>query len=74
MKTEKNKLKNRLKIGILFLGISLLLWNCEKDEFIEQQSETVRHSQTYQKISAKEIPEIILNLKSKFKVAKTSNF
>ncbi|TXD49999.1 hypothetical protein [Polaribacter sp. IC073] len=28
---KKNKLTNYLKIGILFFGISLLLWNCEKE-------------------------------------------
>jgi len=31
MKTSKNKLTNILKIGILFFGISMLLWSCEKD-------------------------------------------
>jgi len=34
MKMKKNKLAKLLKIGILFFGISLLLWNCEKDEII----------------------------------------
>ena len=29
---NKNKRTNILKIGILFFGIFLLLWNCEKDE------------------------------------------
>ena len=32
MKNSKNKLTNLLKTGMLFFGISLLLWNCEKDE------------------------------------------
>ena len=36
MKKEKINLIKLFKIGILFFGISLLLWNCEKDEvFIE---------------------------------------
>ena len=35
---KKNKLLNCLKTGILFLGISFLLWNCEKDEFIEKST------------------------------------
>lgn len=32
MKKDNNKLIKLLKTGILFLGISLLLWNCEKEE------------------------------------------
>lgn len=32
MKMKKNKFINLLKIGILFFGISLLLWNCEKED------------------------------------------
>lgn len=32
MKKNKNKLTKLLKIGILFFGISLLLWNCEKED------------------------------------------
>jgi len=35
MKRQKNKLKNYLKTGILLFGISLLLWNCEKQEDID---------------------------------------
>ena len=36
MKSKKNKLTNLLKTGILFFGISLLLWNCEKNETLEE--------------------------------------
>ncbi|MDC1432189.1 hypothetical protein N8201_03795 [Polaribacter sp.] len=36
MKMNKNKLANLLKTGILFFGISLLLWNCDKDIEIEE--------------------------------------
>ena len=32
MKKKKNKLTNISKLGILLFGISLLLWNCEKEE------------------------------------------
>lgn len=75
MKTKKNKLTNFLKIGVFLFGISLLLWNCEKEEIlIEQETNIIQHSQTYQKINAKEIPEIIITLKDKFKFAKTSDF
>lgn len=32
------KMKNYLKPGILLLGISLLLWNCEKQDSFQQQN------------------------------------
>jgi hypothetical protein len=32
MKNRKNKLINFLKTAVLFFGISILLWNCEKEE------------------------------------------
>ena len=35
MKTKKQILNRLLKFGILFLGISTLLWNCEKEESLE---------------------------------------
>lgn len=74
MKTKKNQLTNLLKTGVFLFGIFLLLWSCQKEEsFIEQETNIVQHSQTYQKISAKEIPEIIITLKDKFKLAKTSD-
>ncbi len=31
MKNRKISLANFFKLGILFFGISLLLWNCEHD-------------------------------------------
>jgi hypothetical protein len=40
MKKKKNKLYNFLKTGILFFGISLLLWGCEKEEFIKTESKS----------------------------------
>lgn len=38
MKNRKINLTKLFKIGILLLGVSLLLWNCEKVEFIEENS------------------------------------
>lgn len=31
----KNQLKNYLRIFVLLIGLSALLWNCEKEEIIE---------------------------------------
>ncbi|WP_218597896.1 hypothetical protein [Polaribacter sp. NJDZ03] len=45
---NKNKSINLFKLGILFFGISLLLWNCEKEENQLVQENTV--SEQLQKI------------------------
>jgi hypothetical protein len=37
MKKRKNKLSNFLKLGILLFSVSLLLWNCERDENTHQE-------------------------------------
>lgn len=37
MKTKR--FTNYLKLGALLFGISILLWNCEKEEFIENQQQ-----------------------------------
>jgi hypothetical protein len=41
MKTEKISLTKLFKIGILFFGISLLLWNCEKDEVLIENTVSI---------------------------------
>lgn len=38
MKSKKNRVANFLKMGILFLGITLLLWNCESETLTEEQT------------------------------------
>ncbi|MFL0152352.1 hypothetical protein V2632_13835, partial [Tenacibaculum maritimum] len=48
MKTRKKTVSNFLKVGVCLLGISLLLWSCEKEEekvlFNEiQQEKTITH-------------------------------
>ena len=49
MKTRK---LNFLKIGILFFGITILLWNCEKEEiFID----TIQNIETELKKNTKKI-------------------
>lgn len=47
MKMKKKKLNKLLKLGILFFGISITLWNCEKEEteFQNQQIKTVNDSE-----------------------------
>jgi hypothetical protein len=40
---KKNKLTNLLKSGILFFGISLLLWNCEKENIDIKQEVMQEH-------------------------------
>lgn len=37
----KQKLKNYLKLGILLFGISLVLYNCDKDDVINKKTETL---------------------------------
>lgn len=39
MKTNKKRFATYLKLGVLLLGISVLLWNCEKDEIINEQKD-----------------------------------
>lgn len=34
LKMKKQKIANYLKTGILLFGVSVLLWNCEKEEVL----------------------------------------
>ena len=36
----KNKLKNYLKLGVFLFGISLVLVNCERDEILQEDSQS----------------------------------
>jgi hypothetical protein len=56
MKTKKNKSTKLLKIGILFFGISLLLWNCEKDENSHDHQEHQIAKIDY--LNIEELPEV----------------
>ena len=49
-------MRNYLKLGILLFGISLLLWNCEKEEFI--QSETSHKKLKTKRVNIEDIPNI----------------
>ena len=37
--SKKHQLKNYLRFFVLLLGVSALLWNCEKEEFIDAQTQ-----------------------------------
>ncbi|MGQ3678865.1 hypothetical protein [Tenacibaculum discolor] len=40
MKKRSKQITNLLKLGVFLFGISLLLWNCEKDNNLPQEEET----------------------------------
>ncbi|MEE9408794.1 MAG: hypothetical protein V3V28_12045, partial [Polaribacter sp.] len=60
---KRTKIANYLKLLILFFGVSLLLFNCEKDEIIvpivKENTEVHKPYAVYKKKS--EIPEKIFN-------------
>lgn len=65
MKMEKNRLKNKLKIGILFFGVSLLLWSCVYDDFKENEEDIEQinslDNSIIEKITYDELPEEFIN-------------
>ena len=64
MKTKRKKLTNFLKLGILFFGISLLLFNCEQRELTEE-IETVSIDNKYQSLTMEDAIGFLNNFKSK---------
>jgi hypothetical protein len=64
MKTKRKKLTNFLKLGILFFGISLLLFNCEQRELTEE-IETVSIDNKYQSLTMEDATGFLNNFKSK---------
>lgn len=38
MKKRKKQIANLLKLGVFLFGVSLLLWNCEKESLLETQN------------------------------------
>lgn len=59
MKTKKNKLTNFLKLGILFFGISLFLFNCERQDFLEPETiEVSKNLYTSKMVTLKELPKV----------------
>ena len=66
MKTRKNKLINLLKTGILFFGILVLLWNCEKENHLEDNQIQLANINA-NKVDIKNITIVNNFLKGKFK-------
>lgn len=52
MKKRKKQIVNLLKLGVFLFGFSLLLWNCEKEDVIEQ-------SKPFSSVSKNEILNIL---------------
>ena len=64
MKKKKNKSAKLLKTGILLFGISLLLWNCEKENITSETPEVLTQNkslkiQTLNLEKAKIIPDFL---------------
>ena len=59
---KKRKIKNYLKSGIFLLGISLLLWNCNKEEigYLENSEAKIRHI-SYSDFKAKDNFSLLIN-------------
>ena len=66
MKTRKNKLFNFLKFGILFFGITVLLWNCKKEDF-ESNVEISKSSFAQKFVTLSDIPKVKQFLPQKLK-------
>lgn len=64
MKMNKNKVTQLLKTGILFLGISLLLWNCEKEktEFSIESQQSISIEKLKKQFNASFNKDAFLNL------------
>ncbi len=55
----KNKFKNYFSIGTLLIGISLLLLNCERDNFLEDsQTAIIKSSFKTKTVRLSEIPQV----------------
>ena len=70
MKSKRKKLTNFLKLGILFFGISLLLFNCEQREFPEEM-ETVSIDNKYQNLNIDEVTGFMGDFKAKKSLEKS---
>ena len=66
MNTKKNKLNSLLKIGLLFFGASILLWNCEKQNF-EPGVQTSKSPFKQKFVTLSEIPRVKQLLPKKLK-------
>jgi hypothetical protein len=71
MKTKKNRTTKLLKIGTLFFGISLFLWNCEKDGNLHEHQEHQIAEINYLNIG--ELPEVAAALSGLNTLGSTQN-
>jgi len=69
---KKNKTFNFLKLGILLFGVSLLLWNCEKETSLLNNIENQQKLIPNFKIISKEILNKDANINSKLKIFETN--
>lgn len=59
MKTEQDQIKKYFKLGFLFLGISLLFFNCEKETYVEIPTDELSYNSVSHKFfSLTEIPKV----------------
>ena len=75
MKTKRKKLTNFLKLGILFFGISLLLWNCKEEETFQEELTQVKQNISfgYRVTTLEKIPKIIPTIENIKKIKKQEN-
>ena len=59
---KKKKLTNFLKMGIFLLGISLLLWNCDKEEieYPDNNEASIKHI-SYTDFKSKDNFSLLIN-------------
>ena len=69
------KLTNFLKLGILFFGISLLLWNCKEEETFQEELTQVKQNISfgYRVTTLEKIPKIIPTIENIKKIKKQEN-
>ena len=75
MKTKRKKLTNFLKLGILFFGISLLLWSCKEEETFQEELTQVKQNISfgYRVTTLEKIPKIIPTIENIKKIKKQEN-
>lgn len=74
MKNKRSKITNLFKIGILLFGVSLLLWNCEREDVLEiEKKEFIIKEHSLEDLKIKTKFTSILKLLESRKVASSKN-